>query len=81
MGGEKFSTRALCLAGRDFQPSGSDPRKLLGFEKINLTLFEHLDHIGREIEQPQIMLYETREGDVRRCFTVKDVLQSCNYAK
>ncbi|MDX6268855.1 MAG: hypothetical protein QOD28_78 [Acidobacteriota bacterium] len=64
MRGEKFRTRALCLSGRYFQPFRSDPRKLLGFEKINLTFFEHLDHIGGEVNQPQIMIYETREGDV-----------------
>jgi hypothetical protein len=79
MGGEQFGAGALSLTWGDPHAPGSDACELLGLEEVYLSTFERINHVRREIRQPQVVVYETAEGDLRECFTVEDILQSSCY--
>jgi sirohydrochlorin ferrochelatase len=63
------------LTRGDSEPGSSDACKLFGLEEVNIPTFERLYHVGREVRQPQVMVYEAGERDVRGRFTVEDVAE------
>jgi hypothetical protein len=58
---------------------GDDTRELLSLEEIDLLSGEGLDYIGREVWQPQVMVYEAGERYLSGCFTVEEVCESCRH--
>ncbi len=81
VGGEEFGASSFSSAGSDTEPSDGNTCELLGLEEVYLPAFERPDDGGREVRQAQVVIYEAGEGDLRRCFTLEDVLQPRHYSE
>jgi hypothetical protein len=51
--------------GRSHEPFSCDGGELLGLEEVDISILKCLNHVRREVRNPQVVVYEAGEGGVR----------------